>query len=377
MFLTTVHRMKQLAQEWERLLYSTGGAFDLLKSFWFAMSWKWKGGTAHLETISQRPGDLTMTCGSDPTQITVPRVEPTSTYRTLGVFLSPSDNVEEAYFILKGQMESYASYLIGSSLTRGEAYWSYVLFLLAKLCYQLPCIFLSQSLCDSLMLHVNRNTARSIIFGPEELGGMNLPHLFTYQRYIKLSMFLGHIRVNDKTGKLLRIGISHLQLISGSRTFVLNTPYQPYSSWITNGWLLSLWEFTASTGLTFKIKANWLPKLTREKDSFLTEQFVSITKTPSVLKTLNQCRLYLQVITVSDITSACGAYILPEIKEGKLNGRRSTLKWPIQGHPTKTDWTIWSNHLTFLETGQQLKNAPWKMDFPNALSLGYVLLATG
>jgi hypothetical protein len=69
MFLTTVHRMKQLAQEWERLLYSTGGAFDLLKSFWFAMSWKWKGGTAHLETISQRPGDLTMTCGSDPTQI--------------------------------------------------------------------------------------------------------------------------------------------------------------------------------------------------------------------------------------------------------------------------------------------------------------------
>jgi len=33
------------------------------------------------------------------------------------------------------------------------------------------------------------------------------------------------------------------------------------------------------------------------------------------------------------------------------------LKWPIQGFPSSSDWTIWSNQLAFLETG-------WKLTTP-------------
>jgi hypothetical protein len=95
-------------------------------------------------------------------------------------------------------------------------------------------------------------------------------------------------------------------MLSGSGTFILNTPHNTYSSWIDNRWLSSLWEFILHAGLSLKTEASWVPSSTRETDSFIMEKFVSITKIPSVLRILNQCRISLKVITISDINSACG-----------------------------------------------------------------------
>jgi hypothetical protein len=52
--------------------------------------------------------------------------------------------------------------------------------------YQLPILSLTQEQIDMIVLqglppklHMNNNTARSTIFGPELLGGLNLPNLYT------------------------------------------------------------------------------------------------------------------------------------------------------------------------------------------------------
>jgi hypothetical protein len=45
----TINKLQCLAQQWERLLYATGGAISLSKSFWYLISWKWsKSGHARL-----------------------------------------------------------------------------------------------------------------------------------------------------------------------------------------------------------------------------------------------------------------------------------------------------------------------------------------
>jgi hypothetical protein len=62
------------------------------------------------------------------------------------------------------------------------------------------------------------------------------------------------------------------------------------------------------------------------------------------------CRLYLKVITLSDITSADGTYKLPEAKHGSpIQGRSSNLEWPEQGRPPKRAWSLWSQSLSTLE----------------------------
>jgi len=101
-------------------------------------------------------------------------------------------------------------------------------------------------------LHLNRNTSRKIIFGPELFGGLGLPHPYTYQGLVKLSLFLGHVRLQDKTGILIKIALSHLQLISGYGTFIFNLPYDKYGKWINYGWLPSLWEFASYGSITVK-----------------------------------------------------------------------------------------------------------------------------
>jgi hypothetical protein len=98
-------------------------------------------------------------------------------------------------------------------------------------------------------LHINRNTARSIVHGPLILGGMALPNLFTVQGIDKLQLFLGHLRLENDTGKLIRIDLSYVQLLTGSSSFFLNKPYNNYK-WDEWGWVTSLWSFLNETGLS-------------------------------------------------------------------------------------------------------------------------------
>lgn len=74
----------------------------------------------------------------------------------------------------------YCSCIIESSLSSREALASYIQYFLPEMRYQLPLLSLTRKECDKLMapvfmallskLHVNRNTSRPIIHGPEELG---------------------------------------------------------------------------------------------------------------------------------------------------------------------------------------------------------------
>jgi hypothetical protein len=350
-FNYTLSALARLAQEWERLLYSTGGALNLKKSFWFAIAWQWKHGVASLVTANQCPGELKMTSRHNENKETVLRIEPTATYRTLGVYLSPSGQMDESFSILREQSTSYATSIIGSHSTQLESYWSYIIYLIPKICYQLPLLTLNLKQCETIVsiviqallpkLHINRNTARAIIHGPEDYGGIGLPHLYTCQGLQKITLFLGHMRLQDKTGNLLVIGLSNLQLLSGSGMFVFNLPYTISGTWIEHGWLSSLWEFSSYAKLSYHTSdICWIPEKQRENDSFIMEFFLTMTKNVSILKALNCCRVYLQVLQVSDIATADGCQLLPEVKLGSVPNQKSSLKWPIQGRPSSSDWNV-------------------------------------
>ncbi len=73
------------------------------------------------------------------------------------------------------------------------------------------------------------------------------------------------------------------------------------------------------------------------------------------LAALNRCRLFLQVITLSDIASANGKYILPEVKSNDPPAHRtSNLQWPFQANPSAMNWAVWQYQLAFLESNGQL-----------------------
>jgi hypothetical protein len=65
---------------------------------------------------------------------------------------------------------------------------------------------------------------------------------------------------------------------------------------------------------------------------------------------LNRCRVFLRVLFLSDICSADGTTILHTIRKGERpTDRISTLEWPFQPHPPRSDWLHWERSLAALE----------------------------
>jgi hypothetical protein len=204
-----------MAQSWERILFTTGGAINLQKSFWILLTWQWWKGIAKLSIPTQEPAQLLLTAGYGRKPVQVPQLNPLEGFRTLGVFTSPSRSTKLARAKLKAISVEYATALMGSCLNYSAALWSYLLYLIPKLTYSTPALTLTEQECHDIQspsimtvlprLHVNRNTARSIIFSPASYGRLGLPTVYSEQSFGQLAYFTGHINLADKTGRLLLI----------------------------------------------------------------------------------------------------------------------------------------------------------------------------
>jgi hypothetical protein len=340
-----------LAQSWERALFTTGGAINFQKSqksFWFIFHWHWKNGVASLVPPPENL-QLKLTEGSNlESPVVVPQKSTHDTYRTLGVYLSPSGLTSAAEEILLEKAEDYQIKIATLKLPREAAWLSYNVYLLPKVGYPLPAMSLSEDACYSIQaptlmavlpkLHLNRHIAWSIVFGPVRYGGLAIKTLYSIQSIGQLTLFTGHLQERDKTSNLLNISISQMQLIVGTCTSILQLPFNVYGVWLDSYWLSSFWQFLQRSQLSITLAKQWLPDQARDGDVSLMEHFVNQGFKASQLLQLNRCRVYLQVLTLAAIVSADGLCIIPDILVGApLLDQKSTLNWPNQQRPPTKD----------------------------------------
>ena len=70
---------------------------------------------------------------------------------------------------------------------------------------------------------------------------------------------------------------------------------------------------------------------------------------PKVLKQLNACRIFLQVLTLADISDGSGREVLKGSLQGsRHNDRRSSYDWPKQLRPSAGAWRTWRSTLQAL-----------------------------
>lgn len=80
------------------------------------------------------------------------------------------------------------------------------------------------------------------------------------------------------------------------------------------------------------------------------DQFISLGYSAAQLKMLNQCRIYIRVIFLSDIICADGKLIILQCKNGsRVVDRTSTLNWPLQATPSRSVWILWKQALGHFE----------------------------
>ena len=92
------------------------------------------------------------------------------------------------------------------------------------------------------------------------------------------------------------------------------------------------------------IEAENLPilSLQREHDQFIMDIALDLYSKPSDLQHLNTCRLHLQVTLLSDITTADGKFIRPEVLRFHRPLSNSTKDlYPYQPSPDSASRTLW------------------------------------
>jgi hypothetical protein len=201
------------------------------------MTWIWNKGIPTLAPTSCHPGRLELTSGYTTTLETVPRLELTVAYQTLGVYISPSGAQKKQMEVLRSHSQNYYISLSSSPLTT-EDFWSYMVYLRPRLIYPLPCCSLTAAQCRYIQvpalaallpkLRLNHHTPCSVLFYSPTYGGLSIPVFYVDKGYGQLKYTMGHLQLNDENGKLIRILLSYLQLHIGSTTPALSLPYAKY-----------------------------------------------------------------------------------------------------------------------------------------------------
>jgi len=241
--------------------------------------------------------------------------------------------------------------LATSNLRCQEAYIAYTFYYLPKLTYSFPITTLTEKECDKLQKRIttsfllafgfNRNFPRRVTYGPATHGGLNFRHLYTEQGTLRLQHFISHLRKNTTIGKMHLANLLTHQLISGLSSPILEATQRPIL-YLSTSLLTETRRFLSEIQCTITIPAATTPPYPRANDTHLMDHLNSPNYTTQKLQHINACRLYLQVITLSDICNGRGSHVLPEAMQGvTITASHTTWAWPRQHRPPEPSWTHW------------------------------------
>jgi hypothetical protein len=216
-----------------------------------------------------------------------------------------------------------------------ETYWSYILFLRTNLNYPLPACSVAQKQCRAIQapalaallpkLHLNCHSPRAVLFGGLRYGGLDLPELYTDQGYGQLKLLIGHLKLRDEVCLQILYFLWELQLFIGSHKPVFSLSFPVYGRWVGEYWLVSIWKHLSQIDFFLEVEDSWRPALPRQFDEAIMDLAVCLNFNFHQLWEINSCRMYLQVITISDITNAQGIRILKSSIQGFCEESRKAL----------------------------------------------------
>ena len=274
-------------------------------------------------------------------------------HKTLGHHIDPAGNLKRQRQVLTEKSTDMAIFIGSSPLSRREAWTHYFSVFLPSIGYTLPNTHFTKKELERIQAKsmsaifakcgYNRYTKRLILFGPLHLGGGTFRHLYTEQGIGQLQLFLRHWRSTTQCGDLLRIAYAWAQASVGTSLPFLSVVHTPLPHFESK-WLASLRVFLASIDGSITVDNNPVPPIQRVHDCHLMDSIVQNPSfSPSQVRQVNYCRLYLQAHTLSDITLATGKHLDP----AAMQGQRSLLSSHTKHHhfnqarPSDTSWEQW------------------------------------
>jgi len=357
---------------WRALLNVTGGIMRSKKCAWTLMSFE-SDRTKPLKSMQSVPGNLTLP-DEDGVIRSIERYDSDHPREYLGVYQTTSGSETPQLEKMQKAVDKWNILMESSRLPPVLNLQVTLSKIHRTLSYPLPTLSIPehdlQLLSDTLywktlpkcgIVRTFPIYARTL---PYTYQGLNLPDLYLEQEISKVKELLNLGSVDSITSKQLYLGLETLQLHVGVRDIILNYDFNKFQSITPSSWLKSIWQFLSSQEYTIK---GWPHQLQnpRDNDQCLMETIVNSNElSHTELDRINQCRIYLQVWSLSDIVDGNGTRITDKAFAGyRDSSRTSTLTWNDRKRPHYVCWLEWRKYLTktFTTNDRTLRRplGPW------------------
>ena len=371
--------MQNALNGWEGGIRATGGAIVPEKTHWYLIDFVWTQGTWRYATIEETPATLYVKdCDGIVKSLTRLPVE--DAQRTLGVRLAPDGNNKAQFEYMRDKVQDWADKIRTGHLPRHLTWQSLVTTILKSIQYPLPATTLSKEQCKKIMAPILRDglscsgivrtIPRALVYGPKKYQGIGMSDLYTFQQVDHIERIQKFCNAKDHlTGQLIRHTVEVTKLEIGSNGPVFGHNYAQIGHLATKTWATHTWAFLSENGMRIEDDVTDFEK-GRTHDTLLIESFIESGYIEDKLRRLNLCRIYLQVVFLSDIATGDGKAITEIAWKGnKDSTRRSQYNWPNQGKPSVADWNLWREALgkTFTSRGKTLRQplGNWLINLPN------------
>lgn len=133
------------------------------------------------------------------------------------------------------------------------------------------------------------------------------------------------------------ITLRNYQLESGTAEHVLGK-IREIPTYITSTWITQIWKFLHEHDYDIEVKDIQIQEPQREHDVYIMNALQQVPQ--EKLKAINECRMYLHDITISDIANINGRTVDTRMQDGTTPLPRK-LRWPRMVRPPEQCWKVW------------------------------------
>jgi hypothetical protein len=152
-----------------------------------------------------------------------------------------------------------------------------------------------------------------------------------------------HWRLHTQAGRLLRCVVQWAQYCAGTSVPILEDVYQELPH-LESKWLSSLRNYLAHIHAGMQLDKTGVAPIERQHDEYIMDRILdSKVFTAKEIKRLNNCRMYLEALTITDLATTRGDRLDNSKLEGKVSLLSSVSKWlPVhQDIPSRAEWVLW------------------------------------
>jgi hypothetical protein len=351
----------QDSQGWERLLYTAAGKLELPKCKFGLIRWQYDSqGTALLCPSTGEP--LRLEDSETHRSVDVPQLDPAEAYKYLGIHVALDGNMVALQKALQEKCQQFLYIFSQSHLSQTNMQLCYRTVFSPSVKYVLPATSLDPDFLDKVQrpiialvlskLGFNQHMPREVVLAPLHFGGLGLIDLIVEQGIAQTLLVLSHIRSKSSVYATIRVLLESHQISAGLDSNPLETTEPCH--YIHSPWVHSLQFFLHKCNAKICIPDLHTTSPLRIKDTLLMQHARNLQFSPTEMVQINNCRLYLQILYLSEITSDTGTHILECAIHGHHTPQgtpvlsqlsQTTIKWPTQPRPDSTTWSVWKRFI--------------------------------